>query len=176
MDKNTISRVSRRYKNLLLVLFFCLPVSYAALWAFAGQLPKSWFDRDDYIIVGTITPLMSFLGFIVSMLKGTVIMYIIRTLKRLFGWYEQGVFFSGETVACFRHLSAALIWWVVAGLISSPLMSMVLTMNNPVGQRSISLTFQSADLTALIIGGVLSVIAKVMESGRRLQEEMELTI
>lgn len=46
----------------------------------------------------------------------------------------------------------------------------------PPGQRYFSLEFGSADLTALLIGGVLAVIAWVMEEGRKLQEEQDLTI
>ncbi|MFT5726535.1 MAG: hypothetical protein ACI8PB_000656 [Desulforhopalus sp.] len=53
---------------------------------------------------------------------------------------------------------------------------MILTMNNPPGQHVLAVTFQSADLTALIVGGILRVVAGVMENAQSLQEEAELTI
>ncbi len=120
--------------------------------------------------------MMCLLGFLVSMIKGSIIMYGIWVLHRLFGCYEKKIFFNRETVACFKKISTALIWWVVAGILTDPLLSLILTMNNPPGQHAVAISFQSADLTALVVGGVLSVMAKVMDSGRKLQEEAELTI
>lgn len=157
-------------------IFYFIPISYALVWIFAGKLPEAWINKHDFLITGGITPLMSLLGFITSMIKGSVIMLGVWTLKELFGYYEQKVFFSKETVLCFKQLSHYLIWWVIAGILSEPLQTIILTMNNPEGQKAVAISFQSADLTALILGGVLSVIAKVMESGRKLQEESELTI
>ena len=98
------------------------------------------------------------------------------SLMQLFTCYERAEFFTEKTVQCCTTISRCLLWWVAAGIITEPLISLILTMNNPAGQRAISLSFQSADLTALIIGGVLSVIASVMDKGRMLKEEAELTI
>ncbi len=120
--------------------------------------------------------MMCILGFLVSMIKGVIVMYGIWILRSLFRCYEAKVFFNRDTVACFRKISAALIWWVIAGILTDPLLSLILTMNNPEGERAVAISFQSADLTALVIGGVLSVVARVMESGRKLQEEIQLTI
>ncbi len=119
---------------------------------------------------------MCLLGFLISMIKGSIIMYGIWVLRNLFDCYERKIFFNSDTVACFKKMSTALIWWVAAGIITDPLLSLTLTMNNPVGQRAVAISFQSADVTALVVGGVLSVIARVMDSGRKLQEEAELTI
>ena len=120
--------------------------------------------------------MMRILAFCVSMIKGAVVMFGIRVLVDLFRLYENGLFFRAENVACFKKISRILIWWVIAGIIVTPLTTIILTMNNPPGEHALQISFQSADLTALIIGGILSVVAGVMEDGQRLQEELELTV
>jgi len=176
MKQKDLSRTSRRYALLFQLLFYFVPVSYGLAWFFAAKLPPEWLHQNRFAISGTITPLMSILGFLVSMFKASIVMLGIRTLQQLFKLYEKGVFFSEETVHCFKQLSRYLLLWVPVTVITEPLLSLVLTMNNPEGQRAVVLSFESADLTALIVGGVLSVIARIMESGRKLQEEVELTI
>ena len=103
-------------------------------------------------------------------------MYGLSILIKLFKLYEAGIFFSGDNVSCFKKMSSALFGWVIAGIVATPLTALILTMNNPSGQHVVELSFQSADLTALIVGGILRVVAGVMGSAQSLQEESELTI
>lgn len=100
----------------------------------------------------------------------------VRCLMQLFRLYEQGKIFQPSNVHCFRQLSRVLIWWFVAGIVHRSLLTVAMTLHNPPGQRQISLDLSSADLTALMLGSILAVIAWVMEEGRRLQEDQDLTV
>ena len=170
-----VTMISRRYRRLMNVLFYAIPVLSGGVWLFADYYPEQ-LSHHSFEIVGGFTPLMKFLAFCASMIKGGVVMYGIGVLSELFGLYEKKIFFRAENVACFRKLSRALILWVAAGIIVTPLITVILTMNNPPGNHILQISLQSADVTALIIGGILRVIAEVMDDGRRLQEEIELTV
>ncbi|WP_051305807.1 DUF2975 domain-containing protein [Desulfogranum mediterraneum] len=174
-DRENIARVSNRYRLLLMALFCLVPVVNGLGW-FVVAHPEELMEPQAYAILGGVTLTMRILAFLVSMLKGAVVMYGLWILIRLFQLYQQGVFFELANVACFRNMSRALICWVAAGIVSEPLLSLILTMNNPPGEHVVQVSLQSADLTALIVGGILSVISRVMEDGRRLQEELELTV
>jgi hypothetical protein len=100
----------------------------------------------------------------------------IKLLIDLFRLYEAGMVFELANVACFKNLSRVLILWFIAVLISAPLMSLALTINNPVGKRIVTISLEYTDLTALVIGGILMVITRVMEIGRELQNEQDYTI
>lgn len=178
MKQKDIALLSKRYQKLLLLLFFATPLSYGLIWYlfYNGSIPLSLLNRHGFTIFGEITATMCILGFLATMIKGGIIMYGIAVLRRLFNQYEQNHFFTGETVTCFARLSSTLIYWVLATVVSDPLLSIILTMNNPAGQKAIAISFQSADLTALVVGGALSIIARVMDSGRKLQEEADLTV
>jgi len=178
MNSNlAVSRTSRRYKHILTILLYSVPIFYLFIWLFIDRLPSQLgYLNHSYEVVGGYTWSMRLLGFTASMLKGAVVMYGLSILVKLFGLYEEGTFFASENVKSFKTFSNALIWWVIAGIVATPLISMILTMNNPPGQHVLAVTFQSADLTALIVGGILRVVAGVMENAKSLQEEAELTI
>ncbi|MCB2215185.1 DUF2975 domain-containing protein [Desulfofustis glycolicus] len=171
-----IARTSRCYVVLLTILLVLVPVAHGAVWLFFEHLPADWLRPRSYAIVGGVSPLTRVLGFAVSMIKGIVVMYGLWVLIRLFKLYQKGIFFQAENVRCFKHLSRTLVLWAFAGVLVTPLLSVVLTMNNPPGQRVVEVTLQSADLTALVVGGMLAVIAAVMEDGERLQTEVDLTV
>ncbi len=172
-----ITKKSRRYKTILTILLYSVPVFYCLIWLFIDHLPPQLgYLNHPYEVAGGYTPLMRLLGFAASMLKGIAVMYSILVLKNLFQLYENGVYFSSDNVRCFKDISTALILWVIAGIVATPLISLILTMNNPPGQHVFALSFQSADLTALIVGGMLRVVAGVMENAQSLQEEAKLTI
>ena len=171
-----ISRTSRRYRYLLQLLFFLIPLSYMVFWFFIDNFADDLGIYTKYVISEGFSVQMKLAGFCISMLRGAVVMYGINVLIRLFRLYEKGTFFMHENVACFKKLSNALLLWVGAVFLTTPLTGLILTMHNPEGQRMIELSLQSADLTALITGGILRVIAVVMENAQNLQEDMELTI
>lgn len=175
-SRQQVVQRSRRYRHLLMVILVLLPCIQAFAWIFIEEIPMHWAYHQNFSVVHGFTPVMKILGFLVSMIKTGIVMYGLWVLIRLFSFYEQGRFFHNENVTCFASLSKVLISWVVAGLFATPLLSIILTMNNPQGQHSLQISFASADLTALIVGGILAVIARVMEDGRRLQEEADLTV
>ena len=122
-------------------------------------------------------PLISLvLGFLVTMLPTGVIMLGAYYLRRLFLLYEQGQIFLLANVRCFKKLSWVLIWSFAVDIISRSLLSVVLSLPNPPGQRVVTVELSSSDLTVLLVGGILAVISWVMEEGRNLQEEQDLTV
>ena len=175
MDR--IRTLSRRFRRLFRAAFWLLPAVPALQWAFINHLPVPMAERLLPVGVhGELPGVLRLGAFAVSLIPLAVLMAAARTLGRLFGLYEQGRVFGRENVACFRRLAALLFWWVGAGLVYEPLLGLVVTALNPPGQHLLILGISGLDLTALVIGGVLSVLAWVMDLGRAMQEDQELTV
>jgi len=175
MDR--IRKVSRRFRRLFQASACIVPVVVALQWTFINDLPFAMSERMLPVGArGELTPVVRLGAFLVSMIPAAVLMAAARSLARLFGLYERGLVFGRENVACFRRLAVLLFCWVGAGLVYEPLLSLVVTAMNPPGQHVISLGISGLDLTALVTGGVLSVLAWVMDLGRAMQEDQELTV
>lgn len=172
-----ISRTSRQFIRLLQVLWLLAPLVYAAIWIFINDLfaPMQQELLPPYVRL-PLPASARVLAFCVSLLPLTLFLYAVSTLIRLFRLYEKGMIFAADNVRCFRLLSRVLISWCLVGLLTDPLMSIALTLHHPAGERMLSITLGSPDLTALLIGGILAVITRVMDEARTLKEEQDFTI
>ena len=176
-NRERIQRASRRLRYLLFAIACALPVINALVWWFINRFPEVMYRKMlPYYVSLPLPASARLMGFLVAMIPTGVAILGAYYLMRLFTLYEQGQIFNLANVRCFRSLSRVLIWWFAAGIVHRSLLSLALTLHNPPGQRMISVDLGSADLTALLLGGILAVIAWVMEEGRKLQEDQDLTV
>ena len=176
-DSSHIRLASRRLEIVFMIVFISIPVMNALVWLFINGFPDGMQKNILPHYARLPLPVQArLLAFIVSMLPSGIAMYGAWTMVRLFRLYETGQIFREANVCCFRDISRALMIWCVARFISEPLMSIALTLHHPPGQRMLAIGLRSVDITALLVGFVLAVIAWVMEEGRKLQEEQDLTV
>ncbi|HXP98145.1 MAG TPA: DUF2975 domain-containing protein, partial [Telmatospirillum sp.] len=92
-------------------------------------------------------------------------------LKKLFEGFATGAIFTIAAARRLRHCGYALM--VAAGLspIGSMLLSAALSLDLPKNGRSLVISLSTDDLVLLLIGGVLLVVARVMEEAARIAEE-----
>jgi len=176
-NKERIQNASRRLRRILLTIVCILPVLDALVWLFMNKFPEMmWRKMLPYFVTMPLPVSARLMGFVVTMLPTGIAMIGGYHLMRLFRLYEQGQIFRDSNVRCFRNLSRVLIWWFVVGIVQKSLLSIALTLHNPPGQRMITVELGSPDLTALLLGAILAVIAWVMEEGRKLQEDQDFTV
>lgn len=176
-NREMIQMASQRLRYLLLAAICLMPVINAIFWLNMNRMPDLILKKTIPFDVTMPMPLISLvLGFLVTMLPTGVTMVGAYYLQRLFLLYEQGQIFRLANVRCFKKLFRVLIWSFVADIVSRSLLSVVLSLPNPPGQRIVTVDLSSSDLTILLLGGILAVISWVMEEGRKLQEEQDLTV
>ncbi len=176
-DTARLQVVSRRFRLLFQTLMVLIPLTNGVFWIAVNHLPEA--IQRECLPYADIFPLpwtALLLGFLVSMLPVGVSLYGVYCLRCLFGLYEQGQVFLAENVYWYKRLSRVLIWSFAAGILCRSLLSIVLTLHNPPGQRRVTLSLSSDDLSLLLLGGILAVIAWVMDEGRRLKEDADLTV
>ncbi len=176
-NRDRIRSVSRKFEMVCTALLVLTPLSAAAYWAFFNHLPEEVLRRAYAVDVRQTQPAYVLLmGFCASMLPVGVCMYALFTLRRLFALYRKGMIFTAQNVSCFRRLGVALLMWVGACTLYEPMTSVILTLINGPGNRTLTLGFSSDDVTMLLLGGVALLISWVMDEGRRLEEEQALTV
>jgi hypothetical protein len=66
--------------------------------------------------------------------------------------------------------------WVVLSIVYESAKSVLFSAGNPPGSRVLKVGLSSAEITTLMVGGIVLIIAWVMDEGRILTEEKELTV
>lgn len=92
-------------------------------------------------------------------------------LRRLFGLFAVRAFFHEEIAQRLHGFAFMLVFSVLAKPVAGALSSAALTMNYPEGERSISVTIESGDLTTLFIGVIFLIIAWVLREAHQLSKE-----
>ena len=127
-------------------------------------------------IVGQIDLQQRLLAMAASALPTALGVLIFAKLARLFSLYRQGQIFTAQVVATIRYLGFALVGAQFADFVFQALCSVALTWHNGVGHRQISVGFSFTHCELLLVAAIVIFSSWVMDEGRRLQAEQDLTI
>ena len=111
------------------------------------------------------------MGIIISFLPGLFVARILWYLNKLFLLYARGIFFAPENVFLYARLASAALWFVVAWVVSSPIMGVAMTYDT--ASPMLTVTFTHMHAMALFSAIMLRVIAWIMSVGRELASENE---
>jgi len=174
-----ITAVSRKLRLACTGLIFCLPVATVLFWIFFNQIYFSTLQPSISLPVHVnqdLTGLQRFLAFLANLIPLAATLYGLQKLRELFALYESGSIFTDRNVACLRSLGRTLIVWVGCDVVRCALLSIVLTLNNPPGQRLLVVGLNSADFTAVFVGIVVLIISWVMDEARKREEDHSLIV
>ena len=180
MDNLTkIKKLSRHLYYLISFLLIAIPLYYVCYWAFINHLPAQLITVNvpsTSLIPHKLSFSLQFVGFMVSFLPLSALIYGLLNIRKLFTFYKKGVIFSFEHVIIFRNTAKALIVWVFLSMVYESSKSVLFSIGNPPGSRVIEVGFNSLEISTLLVGSVAFIVAWVMDEGRILREESELTI
>ena len=174
MDK--IKKVSKWYRISLQAIFWYIPLSTIVFWVFLNdydglkltRLPDlQYVWTPGHKIIG---------GFIDMTLLASLKMVGIGCLIKLFKQFEQGDVFSSENFHTIRCIGYCVVLYPIATIIFDSLMVLLLTFDNPPGQRYISVGFSDVNVFWLIGGGMIILVAWIMREASRLHNDLQYTV
>ena len=172
----------RMYITTQIVLFSMLALNVAA-WIFPPLRENGIaFSLTDHMLenfgaIAFVLPWWQKAGAIlVSSIPLMVLAYGLYQLGMLFRTYARRAYFSAEAAGYMGKTAKMVILWVIVRYLSEPLLSLWITMNEPVGKRSIMLTFSPGDVMVLFLGACIWLISYILYKANRLQAENEMFI
>lgn len=166
-----IRRAGRRLR--LAACFLIAPVLLAPpLWWLLAAAPTASLGLSFGVpIPDDPSTVQRLLAGAVGLLPAGFVAGALWTLARLFRRFEDGDVFGPGTEVAFRGLGRILIGWSCAGVVHGTLLGLVLTMDNPVGQRALSIGFDGLNVTALCVGVVAWLLSWVFAEARRIADD-----
>jgi len=92
-------------------------------------------------------------------------------LHKLFQAYAQKAYFSVNAATQLGNVGKSIVIWTLLNLACGPLLSVWLTMREPVGQRFITLSFSVQDIVALFLAACITIIAYILKQASQLHSE-----
>ena len=174
-----IKKFSKNFHFLISFLIVAIPLYYVVYWIFINHLPARLIavNIPSIPLIPHKLPIeLQLVGFTTSLLPLSALIYGLVYIRKLFSFYKEGIIFSFEHVSFFKKAAKALILWVFLSMIYESAKSVLFSVGNSPGSRVIDVSFGAAEITPLLVGGIVFIIAWVMDEGRVLSEENELTV
>lgn len=180
---NKISRPSKRLAIFFKALFYLYPVAILILWMLMEINASNTILSIDFFYetlenaeYQDVAMWQRLACFAVSMLPGAAVMYVYRALSQLFSLYSREIIFDMKNVACYKAVAWGLIWTQVLRIPEQALQTILLSMNNPEGERFVSIGINDTNITALVVGFMILIVSHIMDEGRKISEEQSLTV
>lgn len=179
-----IQKTSRLVRATLQAVIVLLPLSVCYYWLSVNTpydvLSLSGIIELDMDVKAlTQSPLTletRLLALLASLGLSTILIYALVLLVRLFKNYEQQEIFNFENTVLYTKLARSIFYWVIGNFIYTGALSVILSFNNPPGERMLQLSFTGVDVMTLFLGVVVVVISWVMKEGYDISEEHSQTI
>ena len=172
-----ITKVSRKFRIACTGLIFCLPALNGLFWTFFNHVyPKMHMIPLPVRVDHEVSAFCRFLAFFADMIPLLATVYGLLKLRDLFLLYENGSFFTERNVACFRSLGKTLLVWVGCDIVRYSLLSVILTLGNPPGQRLLTIGLNSGEFSGVFVGMVVLIVSWVMDEARKLEEDRALIV
>ncbi|MCP4330347.1 MAG: DUF2975 domain-containing protein [Alphaproteobacteria bacterium] len=167
-----IQRLSAVMRVLTVAALAVLPVLLAALWLFA---PEIFWNTPELQMVRRSDPDLP-LGLRVAAAAVTLaaagpLLFGLDQLRRLFTLYCTGKVFVAEGARRLRAFAWAVILMAVVQPVAGAALTVLLTLDNPPGQRMLSISFGSGEIQTLFVGLLFLVVATIMGEATRIADE-----
>lgn len=169
--------------------FLPLPISFI-LWTFTQFPSRTIFGiplvespigflsllHPGLPIMADLTSSLRFVGFLVYLPLVGLQTYWLWQLKGLFGCYAKGQIFTADNTAYIRRTAMAFLGIAFMSILVNTASILVLTANNLPGQKLLSVSFGTPQISDILTGMILVVIAWIMNEGQKLKEDAEYTV
>ncbi len=178
MDKQEnlerVRRVSRLMAGLCLAGMIGMPAGLVWLWANPIWLSDAYSAARLHLGDPSQWPgYVPYVGFAITLLPVGVLVYGLAQLRQLFNLYAGGEIFSTEAARRLKRFAVAVLSQSLLKPLAGAALSVLLTAHHAPGSRSLSISLGSAEFGALLLGGLLLVIAWIMGESARIAQEIE---
>lgn len=181
---SNIQKQSRRVRILFQCFYLLIPIMVCYYWLtvdtpydFLTSLGIIQLSYDvDSLTQLPLSITTRIFAAIAGLLLCSIIMYALKVLIGLFRHYECGDIFSVDNAKAYQKLGYCVFYWVGGSIIYGAVMSVILSFNNPPGERMLTISFVGMDFLTLVFGVIILIISWVMKEGYMLADENSHTI
>ncbi|MEO3431070.1 DUF2975 domain-containing protein [Pelagibius sp. CAU 1746] len=164
------------------ICFLMVGITAIMMAGIAGAYLNLWIDRESLrAMVETeiltpdtayaLTNLTVTAGLLVGAIPAGLSLWGLWNAARLFFGYSKGAVFTDAAGHRLKRMGMALALLPVAQIAITAALSLIFTMDNPAGQRQLSITLNQTHLLVGIAGCMLIVIGWVMAEATRIADD-----
>ncbi len=155
-----------------LILMFLIPLGVLVFWiSHDSTLMHLDIARSGILQIETLQKWQLVCAAMFNFGIGLLMVVALNHLRLIFMRFKQGIFFSQSNTLALRSFSRLLLISVVLQCLSSSVLSVLLTWNNPQGERALVVTLGSNEFWLLFIAATFFAMVWSFQEGQRLAQE-----
>ena len=151
-----------------------------------GENPALVTQKDVSLAIGywhtkvyATTPpafIIRILAALVDLVSVALLVWGLICLVKLLRYYAQNELFSKRTLALYSRISRIALIWTLYNPVKFSLLTLITTLSNPTGQRTIAVMLTQDDVVHVFIAGCFVLLTSVIHSAHTLKHEQDLTV
>ena len=177
---NKIFSLSRVLGIAVSALIAVIPLIITILWLSAtedtllSRVPQYWFVPDGILFqAGLLTPTLRITGLLISITAIVPLLFALWQLRCLFLLFAKRIVFELETASRMKKFAAYILAFALLQPVIGGILSVATSINNEPGHRVLSISLAGTDITTILLGIAVFVVAFIMEEACKLAEENE---
>jgi len=175
-----VTRLSRFMCVFTWAVLIMVPVVVAVFWWRIEALPSNTVSHNlpIHYYVPSYSPLVKLLGFIISLLPASIVMFAVYQLNQFFQRCKAGVIFSVANVKTLNYLGYCMLAWVPIGWLYDGLISLLLSSNKLAFDNEwiVEVTLKHGDIFTLLCAGTLIITAFILKEAADIYQDHQLVI
>ncbi len=177
-----IRRMSLILKYVFWLILILIPVTDFFGWMYLDGVADPFISPEGlggFFVAPQIVGIQlsgKMLGFTASLPLVLLEIFSMWQMIKLFTLYSEGKIFTVDNTNCFSRAA----WAFLLSELVSPIVQIgttyAATMHNGVGERLILIKIDDSNLSGILLACVVLAISWVMDEGRKLNEDAELTV
>lgn len=181
---NKIQKQSKRVRMIFQAIWLLTPIVIVCYWL-SIDTPYEFLYSKGLVHISpelhhfTQLPLSMttrVLATLTSLALYSIIMYALSLLIQLFKNYENNEIFSYKNALAYQKLGYCVFYWVLGSIIHNTLLSLIISFNNPPGERMITVSFVGIDFLTIVFGLVVLIVSWVMKEAYLIANENSHTV
>jgi len=119
----------------------------------------------------TLSTEVKMMGLLLSTLHLGILAYALFAVARIFRMFARGDWFSPDISRCLQRFGIALLLFGAVTPLVRALLTVIITMQNPPGQRMLAIGFSSNDFVLVLVGTLIIMLGYTMREAVRMADE-----
>jgi hypothetical protein len=167
-----IRLLSRVLATICLILMALMPIIPVAYWVLTDTgILAVQANLTPEAIQGELSIWQRVVAGLLTEIPLAIFLVGLWQVRRCFEQFSAGRFFSSSAVRSLSLFAGLTMASVAASVVTTTLVSMVLTLQNPAGSRSLTVSFGSDQVLLLFFAGMVWLMASIIHQGQMLAEE-----
>ncbi|AUM71792.1 DUF2975 domain-containing protein [Pseudomonas fluorescens] len=179
MRTNRLALYSQRMAAITLLFMVAMMAANAAAWLFPDVASRyglgfALTERQMSSLSEEamhLTAWQSLGGILLSSIPLLALAAGLANLRQLFKRYAHGQYFSNEAAVYLGKAGRAVALWVLLDFLCEPFLSLLMTINAPVGQRLLTLSITAPSFVALFLAACIAIIARILSQASEVDSE-----